>query len=469
MQFNSFSFALFLVLALTAYWLARSNRARHGVLLTSSLFFYASWNPPYLLLLLACICFNYYAALGIAQHPRFRAWLLTSSILVNVGILAFYKYANFLLESFSPLWEFIGGSPTTSTPLAILLPLGISFYTFQAMSYTIDVYRGTAPIRSLFTFATYLSFFPQLVAGPIVRIAEMEQQLATPRTVSQESIVRGINRILAGLVKKVVFADWLAVLAEPVFASPQGFSPETNLVALYAYTFQIFFDFSGYCDIAIGCALLFGFRLPENFDRPYLATNIAEYWRRWHITFSSWLRDYLYISLGGNRKKTSRVYANLMITMLIGGLWHGASWSFVLWGGLHGMYLVVHRVWRSFVPQKTHAPFAVRAAGVLTTFNLVAFAFILFRCAGLEEAGQMIQRIAEIFASGSPSRIAGAVLVSPALLAIYAGLAWLKGAAGRAFPRTWYQAIGWGITLALGVALLSLFGAPPAEFIYFAF
>ena len=403
------------------------------------------------------------------RWPDARRGFLTLSVALNLGVLAFYKYAGFLFDQVAMLRGGFAGDGVATEPLVALLPLGISFYTFQAMSYTIDVYRGVRPFHSLTSFATYLSFFPQLVSGPIVRMHEMAPQLATPRTLEPEAAVRGIHRIGIGMVKKVVIADGLAVLVEPVFAAPLDHTPFANTAALYGYAFQIFFDFSGYCDIAIGCALLFGFRLPENFDRPYLTPDIATFWRRWHMTLSSWLRDYLYIPLGGNRRGIPRTYVNLMITMLLGGLWHGASWNFVIWGGLHGLFLAVHRAFRAQRPLAA-APGRLRDAfNRCATFNLVVLAWIFFRSPTFDKALEMASQVARSFVSGEALELAAVWLAAPALLVCYAALTGLREALVARCPNTPLQGVAWGTALAAGLLVLAWFAAPPAQFVYFAF
>lgn len=300
-------------------------------------------------------------------------------------------------------------------PLSAILPLGISFYTFQTMSYSIDVYRGKQrPMESMLKFAAYVTFFPQLVAGPIVRAGELGPQLSSSRSIDARQIFVGSNRILIGLLKKVVIADWLAVLVEPVFASPEAYTGLTNWIAVYAYAFQLSLDFSGYVDIALGRAMLLGFRLPENFAQPYMAGNIAEFWRRWHMTLSSWLRDYLYIPLGGNRGGRFRTYRNLILTMLLGGLWHGASWNFVIWGGLHGTMLAVRRVWRG--------------------------------------------------RKATPSRLLGA-----GILVVYRGAVALRQRVLAWYPTRLESEFAYGLWIGLSILVLSTLAAPTAEFIYFVF
>ncbi len=308
------------------------------------------------------------------------------SLTINLGVLAFFKYCNFFIESAASVLESIGLSSST---LPIILPVGISFYTFQTLSYTIDVYRGKIqPTDRFLDFATYVAFFPQLVAGPIVRARELLPQLSDIPAWSSRRFYGGAQQALRGAVKKVLLADRLGEMVDVVFAGPDLYSGATVWIAVLAYTGQIYFDFSGYTDIAIGAAKMLGYRFPVNFRHPYLATTIADFWRRWHMTLSRWLRDYLYISIGGNRHGNWMTYRNLLITMVLGGLWHGAAWSFVLWGLWHGAALALER-------------FAYRVLGIrlpkfvgwLTTLFVVIAGWVLFRSESVADAGTVFDRM----------------------------------------------------------------------------
>ncbi|MFZ1391154.1 MAG: MBOAT family O-acyltransferase, partial [Dokdonella sp.] len=339
MLFNSFHFVVFFVVVLA---LNQSLRpwpvAQKLTLLAASYYFYGQWNWLYLLLILFSTVTDYAIGLGLVKARRPRT-LLIISLAVNLGVLFFFKYANWVIANWNAV-DTLLGSDLSVAPLDLLLPVGISFYTFQSMSYTIDVYRGDSPPRRNFLdYSLFIAFFPQLVAGPIVRDGEFFTELDRERRVDYTTVRHALVLIMLGYVKKIVVADNLALVVDPIFdaTTVQGFWD--TLLAIYAFAFQIYCDFSGYTDIAIGCALLLGFRFPKNFNYPYVAESIQEFWRRWHMTLSRWLRDYLYISLGGNRKGSGRTQVNLMLTMLLGGIWHGASWNFVIWGGLHGAYL----------------------------------------------------------------------------------------------------------------------------------
>jgi D-alanyl-lipoteichoic acid acyltransferase DltB (MBOAT superfamily) len=386
MLFNSRMFLVFLAVVLPLYYVLR-HRWQNRMLLMASYLFYAAWDWRFLGLLLIQTIVDYFAALGMGREPRpaRRRLYLLASLGVNLGILGFFKYFNFFIDSFGHLLHLFGW-PAPSLALHILLPAGISFYTFQTMAYTIDVYRRREPVtRDLLTFALYVSYFPHLVAGPIMRAGHLIPQLARPRTVTREMITTGAQLILMGYLKKVGIADPIAGYVEKAFADPGSFSGPALLLTLYLFAIQIYCDFSGYTDIARGVSRLFGIELTLNFLQPYFARNITEFWHRWHISLSTWLRDYLYIPLGGNRHGAFRTYCNLMITMLLGGLWHGASWTFVAWGGLHGLYLAVHkflvgsrkvgleppprglREWLTFLPS------------AFATFHLVCLTWIFFR------------------------------------------------------------------------------------------
>jgi alginate O-acetyltransferase complex protein AlgI len=383
-NFNTPEFLLFFPAVLLLYGLVRTRTVpRETLLLAASYFFYMSWDWRYagILAFSTTVDWALGLALGAAERPRARRTLLVVSLIVNLGLLATFKYWNFVMESLAWTAASVGGS--WSPPLHhLLLPVGISFYTFQSLSYTIDVYRREIPVeRSLRRFALYVSFFPQLVAGPIVRAADFLPQLHRPPVVTREAFQSGLLLVFRGVFKKVVIADLLAVLAvDAVFGDPSRFSSLELLLALYGYAFQIYNDFSGYSDVAIGAARMLGYEFPKNFDRPYLARNVRDFWSRWHISLSTWLRDYLYIPLGGNRGPRWMTTRNLMLTMLLGGLWHGAAWTFVLWGAWHGLLLVFSR-------GAGRLPVVASPARVwgqrLVTFHLVLVGWLLFRAQDL--------------------------------------------------------------------------------------
>lgn len=349
-----------------------------------------------------------------ASRAGKRLFILVS-LLSNLGILAYFKYTGFIVDTINRLagtdfvvYDFLASFSNSLLGTGfdintIILPAGISFFTFQSLSYTFDIYRGKLePVRNISDFGFYVSFFPQLVAGPIVRASEFIPQLHEPFRLSKREFSHSVFMISKGLIKKIIISDFLALnFVDRVFDMPAMYSGFENLMAVYSYGLQIYCDFSGYTDIAIGVALLLGFRLPVNFNSPYKATGISDFWRRWHISLSRWLKDYLYIPLGGNRKGKLRTGLNLMITMLLGGLWHGAALRFLLWGGLHGAGLVASKVWASLVGRRFRPRRIWKIIAVFLTFNFVSFCWIFFRAPETESALMMLKQIAENFSPGS--------------------------------------------------------------------
>jgi alginate O-acetyltransferase complex protein AlgI len=380
MVFSSPWFLLFLAVTLVVLAPPFSVATKKRLLSVASCFFYAAWDYRYLALLLGISTIDFLCASRIhasADRDRRRRWLLVS-LVTNLGLLAYFKYCNFFLESLNGMFARTG----LSFPhLDILLPAGISFYTFKTMSYVIDVYRGELqPTRSLLDYVMFVTFFPELIAGPIVRASVFLPQMNAEIGPTMPRLALGGSAFLLGMTKKII-ADRLGVMVAPVFDHPAVYGTGSLWAAVIGFGLQIYCDFSGYSDMAIGTARMIGYRLPENFDMPYLSGNIAEFWRRWHITLSSWLRDYLYIPLGGNRKGPGRTYLNLALTMLLGGLWHGASWNFIIWGALHGVGLAAHRALRR---GSSHAvPWALSAP---LTFLFVMLCWVPFRCVGLDQS-----------------------------------------------------------------------------------
>jgi D-alanyl-lipoteichoic acid acyltransferase DltB (MBOAT superfamily) len=410
MLFTSLHFIVFFVVVLALNQRLKTwPTAQKLMLLAASYYFYGQWEWKYLLLIWFSTIVDYLIGrrLTSTTHP---GRLIAISVLVNIGFLAIFKYANWLIATFNDGATALG-SAWHITPIDVLLPVGISFYTFQSLSYTIDVYRGVLPPRrNLLDYALAVAFFPQLEAGPIVRAREFFAELDGDKHVDAGDIQRALVLIALGYVKKLVLADNLALLVDPVFDHPSMHGFWDTWLAVYAFAFQIYCDFSGYTDIATGCALLLGIRFPLNFNHPYVAESLQDFWRRWHITLSRWLRDYLYIALGGNRHGTTRTYANLMITMLLGGLWHGASWNFVIWGGLHGAWLSFERAVLFRLRWWAGDALPIRALRVLLTFHLVCFAWIFFRAHELAQSFTILRTLAHpslaSFAIGSHVGIA---------------------------------------------------------------
>ena len=394
MLFNTVHFFEFLAVVLVLFY-ASPRVLRRYILLLASYFFYGSWNVKFIPLLLTLTAIDYTAGRWIERTPRGsrRKGVLILSLAANLGFLGFFKYYNFLTYNLALLL----GKPTGSFFLDIVLPLGISFHTFQSMSYVVDVYRGEQKaVRDPIDYALFICFFPQLVAGPIVRARAFFRDLLDWHPPSGDDVSQGVLLVMFGLTKKMAFADQFAKVASRYFSDVAG-NPgmATAWSGVFAFGMQIYFDFSGYTDMAIGMAKLLGFHFPVNFRRPYLASSITDFWRRWHISLSTWLRDYLYIPLGGNRHGQWMTYRNLAITMLLGGLWHGASWNFVIWGGYHGALLSVERVFRGNrpIPEEWSWLYPVKA---ILTFGLVLVSWVFFRAADLPQSlrilGQMFSR-----------------------------------------------------------------------------
>ncbi len=402
--FNSGTFFLLFTVFVAVHALLRGrNRARIGWLLAFSLYYYYRSNGAYTLTLVGLATVDFLVALRIdatARPAARKAWLATS-ITLNLLGLGYFKYTNFALGNLAML------AGRSFEPLHIFLPLGISFHVFQSLSYLVDVYRRRyPPVQNLAEYVAFLCFFPQIVAGPIVRAPDFFGQIHPLAEPTEDEVAAGLYRILQGVAKKALFADYLGRYADLVFGAPSTYSGPEALLAAYAYALQIYFDFSGYSDIALGMARILGVRIPENFDTPYRATSITDFWRRWHISLSSWLREYLYVPLGGNRHGKARQVASLMITMLLGGLWHGAAWTFVLWGGLHGVALVADKVVeRRFGRPRSRAG---RALGWIFTLHLVTGLWVIFRARTLALAGALVTALAHGWEPAHAAAILGA-------------------------------------------------------------
>lgn len=397
----STSLFLFLFLGFTfVYFLLEKKTTARLVFVTLfSYYFYYKSSGFYFFLLAIVTISDYLIAEGIYRHSQrhpdkkgVRKWLLILSLLVDLGLLGYFKYTNFIGRMIA---DCIGSN---FQPFDIFLPVGISFFTFQSLSYTIDIYRGQLkPVNSILDYAFYVSFFPQLVAGPIVRARDFAPQIRRVPCITQEMMARGVWYIAVGLVKKCVISDYISLnFVDRVFEDPGLYSGIENLLGIYGYTLQIYCDFSGYSDMAIGMALLLGFHFPKNFDSPFISTSVTEFWRRWHMSFSTWIRDYIYISMGGNKKGKLRTYVNLIITMLIGGLWHGANLNFVAWGGMHGLALACHKFFRGEVlhhDKQYYSHGIRRLLAILLTFHFICFTFIFFRNVSFDKSIIMIRQM----------------------------------------------------------------------------
>jgi D-alanyl-lipoteichoic acid acyltransferase DltB (MBOAT superfamily) len=469
--FPTTTFAVFFIVVLFLSWLLMPHPQRWRVfIVVASFVFYARWDWKFIFLLGFSVIWNWAAGLAIhrARTTGSRKALLAVAVAVNLGLLGYFKYFNFFVSSTNNALTWIGLDLPVSVR-EIVLPVGISFFTFMAISYIVDIYRGQLEPVTFGKFAAYLSFFPHLVAGPIVRGSELLPQMDTPRDPRRVDTARAFYLIGTGLFKKVVIANYLAQhIVDSVFGAPNQHSSLETWVGVYAYAVQIYADFSGYTDMAIGLALLLGFKFPQNFNSPYAAVSVQDFWHRWHMTLSRFLRDYLYIPLGGNRKGEARTYVNLMATMLLGGLWHGAAWTFVVWGGLHGGGLAVGRYLRERgLTTETPTGLHLWLKRILV-FNFVCFAWIFFRSDSFATAWDVITRLFTAWGEPSPLVSTGVVL------AILAGLA------GQYLPPRVPQTIMArysllpiaGQVVALALALMVSHAMGPqgvAPFIYFRF
>ena len=425
MVFNTLTFVVFFAIVVALHSLPFGWTTRKVNLLIASYIFYAAWNPPFILLLRISTVVDWYAAQGLvrAQRPSARrAWMLLS-VVANLGMLLYFKYGTFLLNNFTALMASVGvdyHAPQTD----IVLPVGISFYTFATMSYTLDVYlRRALPARNFLDYALFVTFFPHLVAGPIMRPTELVPQFETPRRASLQQLCFGLGLMTLGLFNKVVLADtFLSGAVERVFDRGKMPGMLDAWAGTLAFSGQIFCDFAGYSTTAIGAALCLGFNMPDNFRFPYAAVGFSDFWRRWHITLSSWLRDYLYIPLGGNRHGPARTNAALITTMLLGGLWHGANWTFVVWGAVHGSYLMAERGLRARFADYRPGPWAIFGIGLMT-YILINVTWVFFRAKNFTIAWQVLGGMAGANAHAKPILatvfLAAVAFITPAMLAAH--------------------------------------------------
>ena len=497
MLFVEFRFLVFFLVVLGVYWALWTNASRKVWLLVCSYAFYSAfflwtgnstgkelprgWWFPFMLMLSTAM--DYVVGLTVettGDEPRRKLWM-TLSICVNIGVLVYFKYMNFFADSAFVFLSWLG-LPASHHSLGILLPVGVSFYTFQSMSYTIEVYRRHRPAeRSILNLATFISFFPQLVAGPIVRAISFLPQLQEKRRWSDVDVRGALVLFMTGFIKKACISDSVAPFVDQYFANPGLYGDWSARIAVLLYAAQIYCDFSGYTDMAIATARLLGYELTINFNFPYFSQNVTEFWRRWHISLSTWLRDYLYISLGGNRGSTAFIYRNLLLTMLLGGLWHGSRWTFVVWGALHGLALVAHRGWDTVARkwlQSSLWSLSSRIAATTLTFYFVCVCWIFFRSADLSQpmSGNDFGRAMQIFRaftgighSGAPGQLS----LDPRLWALFAGLAIVHWLNFKGVFSTWWRncpdtvfAAGYGCAASVVLLFMPVKYAP---FIYFQF
>jgi alginate O-acetyltransferase complex protein AlgI len=496
MLFVEFRFLEFFAVVFSIYWILQSNTLRKALLLIASYFFYASFFfgaeplstktlPPgwwFPVLLAASTSVDFFIGLLLDRTPdgASRRIFLCVSLVVNIGVLVYFKYAGFLLESVGGFLAWLG-LPSSPHTLKILLPVGLSFYTFQSMGYTIEVYRRHRPAeRKLLNLATFVAFFPQLVAGPIVRAAAFLPQLDEKRNWQDVDVRGALVQFMGGFVKKAVVSNGVEPFVDQYFANPYNFDSRSAIAAVLLYAVQIYCDFSGYTDMAIACARLLGYELTPNFNFPYFSTSVADFWRRWHISLSTWLRDYLYISLGGSRGSKAFVCRNLLVTMILGGLWHGSRWTFLIWGALHGVALIVHRSWAQITaPWKSirESPIASMVFAA-ATFCFVCICWIFFRSADLAKPMSFEDLSRAMFilkrCVGWGARASRHVRsLDPRLFIVFAGLALVHWLNFRRVFATWWRrlpaplfALGYGC---LSELILLFMPVKYAPFIYFQF
>jgi len=471
MLFNSLGFFAFFAVVLLFYYIVPITwKQKKVMLLSASYIFYGLWNPPLILLLWISTMVDWTAGnkLAVLTDKKKRMFWLLLSIFVNLGFLAFFKYGNFFLENFQGLLSLVNVA-YTPPKWDILLPMGISFYTFQTMSYTIDLYKGRIkPARTFLDFALYVTFFPQLVAGPIVRAENLIPQFYEPKKATQHQFFLGLMLLTIGVFQKTVFADsLLSGVSDSVFDTGALLLPLDAWVGVLAFSGQIFFDFAGYSLCAIGIAMMLGFILPDNFRYPYGSIGFSELWNRWHISLSTWLRDYLYIPLGGNRRGIRRMYINLMLTMLIGGLWHGAGWTFIIWGFLHGFYLVIERLLRSRVKIKIENV-GVKLLLAFLTFNCVNITWVFFRAKGFNKAFDLLGSMFALHGNKAILTTTNIVLVlgltTLVFLSHFAMRRHSLVSVINKMPR-WLLVVVWGVMM-FGLMIVQTSGQ---QFIYFQF
>jgi alginate O-acetyltransferase complex protein AlgI len=474
MLFCSKQFLLFFVVVFAVYWALPSHRLRVWVLLGASFYFYAKWNRWLAALIGVSTALDYALARGMeaTASPRRRKLLLAVSLIANLGLLCYFKYANFFLQSLAEALR-AAGCDASLPLLQVILPIGISFYTFEAINYTVDVYRGRVRAeRNLAHFMLFITFFPHLVAGPIVRARDFLPQIARPKRWDWARLHLGAQLFLLGLFKKLAIADRMPLWTDSVFANPQLHNTGAAWLAVLAYALQIYCDFSGYSDMALGSAHLLGYKLAVNFELPYLSANVAEFWRRWHISLSSWLRDYLFIPLGGSRGSRRRTNRNLLLTMTLGGLWHGASWTFVAWGVLHGLLLIAHRGFRDWCDLRPRLASWLRtpsgtALRIGATFLSVSLCWVFFRATTFDKAAELLKRLVVPHSGLGSGQQNLALLLTAAAFLLGQALA-RRGAWKQLASRLSGPVLGTGYAAALTLTLLLAPNGGQA-FIYFQF
>lgn len=474
MLFNSFEFAFFLPIVFLLYWFVfnKSVKLQNTFLLIVGYIFYGWWDWRFLFLIAFSTLFDFTIGLQIekTKHAQKRKWLFISSCLINIGLLGFFKYFNFFIDNFILASQSLGFhfSPIT---LKIILPVGISFYTFQSLSYTTDIYRNKMkPTKDLISFAAFISFFPQLVAGPIERAFHLLPQFYIKRYFNKDLAIAGMQQMLWGLFKKIVIADTLSGYVDQIFASSNSLPGSTLALGALYFAVQIYCDFSGYSSIAIGTAKLFGFELMQNFNYPYFATNVSQFWRRWHISLTSWFRDYVYIPMGGNKSTLSKTIFNTLFVFTLSGFWHGANWTFIIWGLLNGLYLIPNLIFgynKKTSEKNINSTSIYAVINIIITFALITFTWIFFRSVNVTQA---IKYISGLFSKSLFTYpIQHGMAITIPLIFILFSIEWIKYKQIEIFkPHNVPSVLRWGIYLSLTVACLAFF-KQNQSFIYFQF
>jgi len=478
MLFNSLDFAVFLPIIFILYWFVFNKKIKYqnALIVVASYVFYGWWDWRFLFLILFSTLVDYGVGISLSKNEDAtkRKLLLWLSIIVNLGFLGFFKYYNFFLDNFIEAFSFLGRNIQPNT-LNIILPVGISFYTFQTLSYTIDVYkRQLEPTKNFISFAAFVSFFPQLVAGPIERASNLLPQFYVKRDFNYNKAVDGLRQILWGLFKKVVIADNCAYFANVIFDGYETYSASTLVLGAVFFAFQIYGDFSGYSDIAIGVSRLFGFNLKQNFATPYFSRDVAEFWRRWHMSLSTWFRDYLYIPLGGSKGSKSNQIRNVFIIFIVSGFWHGANWTFIIWGALNALYFLPlllrnkNRVHTNVVAQNSILPSIKELLQMLFTFGLTVLAWVFFRAENVSMAFNYIARIADLSLFTMPQVRPTDLFI---FILLFLGIEWAGRRNLYAIESLWFKypkPIRLFIYYSIAM-LIFLFGGKTQEFIYFQF
>ncbi|MEO6669139.1 MAG: MBOAT family O-acyltransferase [Ferruginibacter sp.] len=486
MLFNSLSFAIFFPIVFLLYWFVtnKSLRAQNILLLVASYYFYACWDYRFLFLLVFSTLLDYVTGLKMAgaDKPKMKTFWFVLSVVINLGFLGFFKYYNFFITSFADMISSFGYKPDVWT-LKVILPVGISFYTFHGLSYVIDIYKGRIPAEKNFIeYSVFVSFFPLLVAGPIERATHLLPQIKKPRSFDYSKAVDGLKQILWGLFKKVVIADTCAEFANTIFNNSADLHGSTLVLGALFFTFQIYCDFSGYSDIALGTARLLGIELLRNFAFPYFSRDIAEFWRRWHISLSSWFRDYVYIPLGGSKGGMWMKVRNTFIIFLLSGFWHGANWTFIVWGGLNAIYFLPlllakrNRTNLETVAQGKMFPTLRELVGMIVTFSLTVFAWIFFRAQSVAHAFEYIGTIFSRSLFEMPDKrpfigLKAHPVVAIVLIFIFMVIEWLgreEQYALAAFGNKWHKPVRWSFYYILIIAIFVFIGKEQ-QFIYFQF